>query len=54
MIEYITSNSQDLVALLFGILGVFSIIAKLTPTDSDNKILEKIQKLVHTVGLTKK
>ena len=54
MIEYITANSADLIALLFGLLGVFSVIAKLTPTEKDNIILDKVLKIVHTFGLTKK
>lgn len=54
MIEYVTTNSADLIALLFGLLGVFSVIAKLTPTEKDNVILAKILKIIHTIGLTKK
>jgi len=54
MLEYIITNSQDLIALLFGLLGVFSVIAKLTPTEKDNKILNALVKIVHTAGLTKK
>lgn len=54
MIEYIVANSADLIALLFGLLGVASVIAKLTPTDVDNKIVAKIAAVIHTLGLTKK
>lgn len=50
---YITTHSADLTALLFAVLGVFSLIAKLTPTESDNKILDKILAVIHTLGLTK-
>jgi len=53
MIEYVLANSADLLALLFGLLGVFSIIAKLTPTDVDNKLLTVVTKLIHAFGLTK-
>ena len=53
MIEYLIANSADLLALLFGLLGVFSIIAKLTPTEADNKALAAITKVIHALGLTK-
>lgn len=53
MIDYIFNNSQDLLALLFGLLGVFSVVARLTPTEADNKILNIILKVVGGLGLTK-
>lgn len=51
--EYITAHASDLTALVLAVLGVFSIIAKLTPTEADNKVLDKILAVVHTLGLTK-
>jgi hypothetical protein len=54
IIAFITTNSVDLLMLLGSLLGVFSIIAKLTPTDADDKILAVVLKVVHTLGLTKK
>lgn len=51
--EYLTAHATDLTALLLAVLGVFSIIAKLTPTESDNKLLDKLLAVVHTLGLTK-
>lgn len=50
---YLTLHAADLTALVLALLGVFSIIAKLTPTETDNKILAKILAVVHTLGLTK-
>jgi hypothetical protein len=50
---WITAHAADLTQLGLAVLGVFSIIAKLTPTESDNKILDKVLALVHTLGLTK-
>jgi hypothetical protein len=44
----------NIVQLVLGILGVASIIAKMTPTQADNAIIDKILSLVHTLGLTKK
>ena len=54
MIEYIIANATDLTALLLAVLGVASIVARLTPTEADNKVLEYVYKLVHALGLTKK
>jgi hypothetical protein len=51
--EYVTAHSADLATLGLAVLGVFSIIAKLTPTEADNKILDKILAVVHALGLTK-
>jgi hypothetical protein len=51
--EYLTAHAADLTSLLLAVLGVFSIIAKLTPTESDNKVLDKVLAVVHTLGLTK-
>lgn len=51
--EYIVAHSSDLVTLLLSVLGVFSIIAKMTPTEADNKILDKILAVIHMLGLTK-
>lgn len=51
--EYVTTHAADLTALLLAVLGVFSIVAKLTPTEADNKVLDKILTVVHTLGLTK-
>ena len=45
---------QNIILLILAILGVFSVIAKMTPTDVDNKIIDKIMKIIHTLGLTKK
>lgn len=35
------------------VLGGASIIAKLTPTESDDKIIQKIEDFIHKLGLTK-
>lgn len=51
--EYLTAHASDLTALALAFLGVFSIVAKLTPTEADNKILDKLLSIVHTLGLTK-
>lgn len=50
---FMTSHASDLSALALAILGVFSIIAKITPTEADNAVLDKILSVVHLLGLTK-
>ncbi len=52
--EYLVANAADLTSLVFAVLGVFSLVAKLTPTEADNKALDKVLSVVHTLGLTKK
>jgi hypothetical protein len=51
--EFIIAHKSDLVMIFLSILGVFSMIAKITPTEADNKILDKIYAVVHMIGLTK-
>jgi len=38
---------------LLMVLGGFSILAKLTPTKTDDEIIDKILKVIHMFGLTK-
>lgn len=54
IMNWFTEHAADLTALLFALLGLFSIIAKLTPTEADNKLLDKMLSVVHALGLTKK
>lgn len=51
--NYVIAHSADIGTLILAILGVFSLIAKLTPTEADNKLLDKIYSVVHLLGLTK-
>lgn len=53
IVNWILANKVQALELLLAILGVFSIIAKLTPTKVDDKILDFILKIIHTLGLTK-
>lgn len=41
------------IQLVLAVLGVASIIAKITPTEADNAIIDKILSVVHLLGLTK-
>lgn len=52
--NWITSNWVDLIQAVLALLGAFSLIAKLTPTKSDDKIVDSVLRVIHTFGLTKK
>lgn len=54
VLDYIIANKAQLAVVLFAVLGLASAIAYLTPTDSDNKVLDVIYKIVNALGLTKK
>ena len=41
-INFIQTHWDELLAIIGGIVSVATIIVKLTPTDKDNKVLEKI------------
>jgi hypothetical protein len=51
--DFIIANWPAILQIIFAVLGVFSLIAKLTPTQADDKILDAILKIIHTFGLTK-
>lgn len=54
LIAYVTLHSGDLVAIVTGLVTVASIIAKLTPSESDNKVVDKIAAIVNTVAMNPK
>ena len=41
-ISFIQNHWDELLAIIGGIVSVATIIVKLTPTDKDNRVLEKI------------
>ena len=51
--EWITTNWQTLLTGVLTVLGGFSVLAKLTPTEADDKILNAILNVIHSLGLTK-
>ncbi len=54
MLENLMSfDLAGIVKAVLMILGAASIIAKMTPTNKDDKALAFIYKLVHMLGLTK-
>lgn len=42
VLTFIQNHYDELLAIIGGIVSVATIIVKLTPTDKDNKVLEKI------------
>ena len=45
-IDWIQANNADLVLLIPAIIGVASIVVKLTPTPKDDEILGKLKKFI--------
>ena len=42
MVEYIKTNWQDILAIIGGVVTIASVIVKLTPTQKDDTILDKV------------
>ena len=53
MIDFLTGNYLEIAKGVLMVLGGFSILAKLTPTQADDKIIAKLLAVIHTFGLTK-
>ena len=54
MIEFITTHWDQVIIAVLAVLGAASAIAKITPTEADDKVINSILKVVHGLGLTKK
>lgn len=52
--EWITNHWTDVVAIVTGIVTVASIIARLTPTETDNAIIAKILQIIDMLALNNK
>ena len=42
VLTFIQNHYDELLAIIGGVVSIATIIVKLTPTDKDNKVLEKI------------
>lgn len=51
--EWVTAHWSDLLEIALAALGVASMIARVTPTEADNKIVDKVYSFVHLLGFTK-
>ena len=49
--EWIMAHWKDILAIIGGVVTVCSIIVKLTPTQKDDSVLEKIIKILAALGL---
>lgn len=54
MIEFIVTNKTELIAILGGIVTIASVAVKLTPTPKDDKIFNKVYKILEALSLAKK
>lgn len=54
LISFFVNNWQDALTAVLAILGGFSVLAKFTPTEADDKIIQTVLNFVHGLGLTKK
>ena len=52
--EWLTAHWGDVITAALAVLGAASVVAKLTPTEADDKVIQKILDVVHAFGLTKK
>lgn len=51
MLEFLTAHVSDIVVILTAIVTAASAIANLTPTETDNKIVAAVSKLVNFLAL---
>lgn len=51
VLNWFTENKEQVIAVITGIVTVASIIATMTPNDSDNKIVAKANKVVSWLAL---
>lgn len=51
MFDYITAHAGELVAIVTAVVTVASLVANLTKTDADNKIIAKISKFINLLAL---
>lgn len=54
MVDYVISNWEQIVVVALAVVGAASAIAKLTPTQTDDKIIAKIKKVLDTLALNPK
>ena len=53
MIDWMLTNWKEAVEALLMLLGGFSIIAKFTPTEADDRLIQRVLGFIHGIGLTK-
>ena len=51
--EWLQLHWNDLMVTALAVMGAFSAIARLTPTEADDRMAQKILNVIHALGLTK-
>ncbi len=51
MIQYLTENSEQLLQIAASVIALASLIATMTPNESDNKIVRRISTVVSWLAL---
>ena len=51
MIQYITENKEELLQIVASVIAVASLIATMTPNESDNKWVNRISSVVSCLAL---
>ena len=51
MIEYITENAEMLLQIAASVVAVASLVATMTPNESDNKIIKKVSTVISWLAL---
>jgi len=54
MIEYLIANAEKLVIALTALITLASALANLTPTETDNKIVAALSKVINVLALNLK
>jgi hypothetical protein len=49
--DWLISNWSEIIQIALAIVGAASLIAKLTPTEVDNRIIDVILKILHSIAL---
>lgn len=48
--EWLQANASNLLQILFGLVGVFAVIATMTKNESDNKVADVLLKTINVLG----
>lgn len=51
MVNWIVEHLQDVLSIIAGVIGIATIIVKLTPTQKDDAVLAKIIKVLSALSL---
>jgi len=52
--DWLAAHWSDIIEIALQVLGVASLVARMTPTEADNKVVDAVFGFVHFFGLTRK